>query len=129
MSLRLEVGEVMGMLNVKVKDELKKVNLSILDPDTICEYNGKLTTIHFDNDRDAVILSNKNNDVAHTVKSLIFNLHSHYSNDKISVEIYDDKSKESLSYVSLSRFSDITIEEFDDRVDIVIHKVENQEVN
>ena len=124
----LKVGEVIGILNNRVNDETKKINLVILDTDTLCEYEVKLTTIHFDTDRDTVIISNKDNRETYTVKRFIFDLYSHYSNDNISAEIYDNNTKESISYVSLSRFADITIEEFDDHIDIVIHKVE-QEVN
>lgn len=121
----VEIGEVIGLLATRVKDDTKKVYLTAkCKNNENVELKSLITTVAYNNSDGIVMISNscKNAEDAMIVKKLMYNLFL-YQSDKTAVfAIYDDcgKSDKKLIYNGLPKFADIKIYEHNDIVEMII---------
>lgn len=117
----LEIGEIVGLLETKVNDKSKKVNctISCIRMNTI--------SVTFDKESNkTVIVSNNETHNTKSVNSLIFDLQSYQSTEKVEFLFFDTDGTEFIR-INVSTFNDIDIIEYPDFVDIVL-KPEKEDV-
>lgn len=121
----VEIGEVIGLLATKIKDDNKKVHLvAKCKNDENKELRSLVTDIKYNNDDGTVMISNLC-DIGYenmAVKKLISTLFMYQSDSTAAFVIYDKdgKSEKKLVCSSLPRFADMKVYEHDDIVEIVI---------
>lgn len=118
----IQIGEVIGLLNVKAKDETKKLHLvarSKSNPKK--ELRSEITNVHYNNDDGVIVISNAvGNSDELTIKTLVNTLFLYQSDKKAVFTIYN-KSGNKLLCEGIPKFSDIKVNEMDEFTEIIIY--------
>lgn len=117
----LEIGEIVGLLEAKVSDKTKKITCVNIKYDIRMD----ITSATFNKELDMMVISNNKSRDVKTVNSLIFDLLSYQSTEKIEFLFYN-KDGDSISR-NISTFNDIDIIEYPDFVEIVL-KPEREDI-
>ena len=110
----LEIGEIVGLLETKILDKTKKVVCT----NTEHGIRMDITSANFDKKSDTMVISNNKNCDVKTVSSLIFDLLSYQSTEKVEFLFYN-KDGEFIRR-KISTFAGICVVEYHDFVEIIL---------